>query len=120
MDEQGSRRMTDHHERRSRRAAPRLQELHDLYEGAVGCKCMSCGRPGRARTFAPTIADDELSNLIVLCDDCDEARAGYSAADPAYLSLIVAKTRRERTALGRALSPRNSRRILEYLRMRAV
>ncbi len=113
--------MTDHNDRRSRRAAPRLQELHGLYEGAVGCKCMSCGSAaGRARTFAPTIPDDELSNLIVLCDACDDERRRYSPVDPEYLSLIVAKTRRERTALGRALSPRNSRRILEYLRMRAV
>ena len=112
--------MTESHDRRSRRAAPEVQELHGLYESAVGRKCMSCGgAEGRARTFAPSIPDDELSNLIVLCDGCDEARRGYSPVDPGYLSLIVSKTRRERNALGRALSPRNSRRILEYLRMRA-
>ncbi len=97
-----------------------MHELHELYERAVGHKCMSCTAPGRARTFAPSIADDELSNLIVLCDRCDEARRGYSPVDPAYLSLIVCKTRRERTALGRALSPRNSHRVLQYLRTRAV
>lgn len=111
--------MTD--DDRRRRAAPDAQELRELYEGAVGCKCMSCGSAvGRARTFAASIAEDELSNLIVLCDACDEARKAYTPVDPDFLSLIVAKTRRERTALGRALSPRNSRRILEYLRMRAV
>ena len=105
----------------SRRTAPNAQELRELYEGAVGCKCMSCGTAeGHARTFAVNIAEDELSNLIVLCDACDEARRTYSPVDPDFLSLIVAKTRRERSALGRALSPRNSRRILEYLRMRAV
>ena len=105
----------------SRRTAPSAQELRELYEGAVGCKCMACGTAaGHARTFATSIADDELSNLIVLCDACDEARSTYSPVDPDFLSLIVAKTRRERAALGRALSPRNSRRILEYLRMRAV
>ena len=109
------------HDRRTRRGAPRIEELHELYENAVGHKCMSCGSAvGRSRTFAASIADDELSNLIVLCDDCDEARIAYSPVDPAFLSLVVAKTRRERTALGRALSPRNSRRILDYLRMRAV
>lgn len=102
-----------------RRRAPGAQELRELYEGAVGCKCMSCGSArGRARTFAQSIADDELSNMIVLCDGCDEARKAYSPVDPEFLSLIVAKTRRERAALGRALSPRNSARILEYLRMR--
>lgn len=111
--------MTD--EDRRRRAAPDAQELRELYEGAVGCKCMSCGSAvGQARTFAASIGEDELSNLIVLCDACDEARKTYTPVDPDFLSLIVAKTRRERTALGRALSPRNSRRILEYLRMRAV
>lgn len=108
-------------ERRARRSAPDASELRELYEGAVGCKCMSCGSAvGHARTFAPSIGDDELSNLIVLCDACDEARRSYSPVDPAFLSLIVSKTGRERTALGRALSPRNSRRVLEYLRMRAV
>lgn len=112
--------MAEFDDRRSRRAAPGVQELHELYEAAVGQKCMSCTAPGKARTFAPSIADDELSNLIVLCDRCDEARRRYSPVDPAYLSLIVCKTRRERAALGRALSPRNSRRVLEYLRMRAV
>lgn len=109
------------HDRRSRRIAPDAHELRELYEGAVGCKCMACGSAvGQARTFAPSIGDDELSNLIVLCDACDEARQAYSPVDPAFVTLIVSKTRRERTALGRALSPRNSRRILEYLRMRAV
>ncbi len=87
----------------------------------MGSKCMSCGSAfGRARTFATSIADDELSNLIVLCDGCDDARKTYSPVDPAFLGLIVAKTKRERTALGRALSPGNSRRVLEYLRMRAL
>lgn len=100
---------------------PGVQELRDLYEGAVGRKCMSCGdAPGRARTFTPGMPDDELSNLVVLCDACEDARRGYSVVDPQYLRLIVAKTRRERAALGRALSPRNSRRIVDYLRMRAV
>ncbi len=109
------------HDRRSRRGAPGTQELRELYEGAVGRKCMSCGSAaGCARTFAESIGDDDLSNLIVLCDDCDDARKAYSPVDPAYLSLIVAKTSRERAALGRALSPRNSRRVLESLRMRAV
>jgi hypothetical protein len=108
-------------ERRSRRTAPAVQELRELYEGAVGRKCMSCGgAAGRARRFAATVADDELSNLVVLCDGCDERRRAYTPVDPAFLSLIVAKTRRERVALGRALSPRNSRRVLEYLRMRAL
>ena len=112
--------MTDHRERRSPRVAADVQELRELYEGAVGRKCMSCGNAvGHARTFAPSIGEDELSNLIVLCDACDERRQGYSVVDPAFLTLIVAKTRRERHALGRALSPRNSRRVLEYLRMRA-
>lgn len=111
--------MTDH-ERRSRRGERGAQELRELYEGAVGHKCMSCGSAlGHARTFATSIGDDELSNLVVLCDRCDEARSGYSPVDPAFLNLVVAKTTRERTALGRALSPRNSRRVLEYLRMRA-
>ncbi|HEX2057450.1 MAG TPA: hypothetical protein VHI71_03695 [Actinomycetota bacterium] len=113
--------MPDAYDRRHRRSAPGLQELRELYEGAVGCKCMSCGSAtGRARTFSPNVDDGELSNLIVLCDRCDEERGGYSPVDPEFLSLIVAKTRREANALGRALSPRNSRRILEYLRMRAV
>ncbi|MDQ4124194.1 MAG: hypothetical protein M3134_01145 [Actinomycetota bacterium] len=113
--------MAEQDDRRDRRAVADVRELRDLYESAVGCKCMSCGiAGGRARTFAPSIPEDELSNLIVLCDACDESRRGYSPVDPAFLSLIVAKTRRERTALGRALDPRNSRRILEYLRMRAV
>lgn len=112
--------MSEDRDRRSRRSAPRVQELRSLYENAVGHKCMSCGSAGgHARTFAPTVADDELSNLVVLCDPCDERRREYSVVDPAFLSLIVAKTRRERTAVGRALSPRNSRRVLEYLRMRA-
>ena len=112
--------MTEH-DRRSRHVAPAAHELRELYEGAVGCKCMSCGSAvGQARTFAPSIGEDELSNLVVLCDACDEARRSYSPVDPAFLTLIVSKTTRERTALGRALSPRNSRRILEYLRMRAV
>jgi hypothetical protein len=109
------------HERRVRRSAPGASELRELYEAAVGCKCMSCGAStGQARTFAPGIGDDELSNLVVLCDACDEARRSYSPVDPAFLTLIVSKTTRERAALGRALSPRNSRRVLEYLRMRAV
>ncbi|HEX2196033.1 MAG TPA: hypothetical protein VHJ76_03825 [Actinomycetota bacterium] len=113
--------MSNSDDRRSRRAAPGVQELRDLYESAVGCKCMSCGgAAGRARTFAPTVGDAELSNLVVLCDRCEQARGDYSPVDPEFLSLIVAKTRRERDALGRALSPRNSRRILDYLRMRAV
>lgn len=108
-------------DRRGRRSPPNAVELRELYEGAVGRKCMSCGSAiGRARTFASTIADDELSNLVVLCDGCDEARAGFSPADPEFLRLIVAKTRRERNALGRPLDPRNSRRVLEYLRMRAL
>lgn len=107
-------------DRSNPRRVPDAQELRELYESAVGCKCMSCGSTsGSARTFAQSIAGDELSNLIVLCDACDQARKAYSPVDPAFLSLIVAKTRRERTALGRALSPRNSRRVLEYLRMRA-
>jgi hypothetical protein len=110
--------MPQQHDRRSR---PDLRELHELYEGAVGRKCMSCGTAeGSARTFAPSIPEDELSNLIVLCGECDESRRGYSPVDPAFLSLIVAKTRRERIALGRALDPRNSRRVLEYLRMRSL
>ncbi|HEX2295677.1 MAG TPA: hypothetical protein VHN37_10255 [Actinomycetota bacterium] len=109
-----------HDDRRRRRTLPDVQELHELYEGAVGCKCMACGGAvGRARTFVPSMPDDDLSNLVVLCDSCDDARRGYSPADAAFLSLIVSKTRRERTALGRALSPRNARRVLEYLRMRA-
>ena len=113
--------MTDREDRRSRRELPDVRELHELYEGAVGSKCMSCGHAGgRARTFAPSIPEDELSNLVVLCDACEESRRAYSPVDPAFLSLIVAKTRRERAALGRALDPRNSRRVLEYLRMRAV
>lgn len=113
--------MTNHEDRRSRREAPGLKELHELYEGAAGCKCMACGSAlGHARTFAPTIPENDLSNLIVLCDACDEHRRAYSPVDPEYLSLVVAKTRRERVALGRALSPRNSRRVLDYLRMRAV
>lgn len=113
--------MSDDRDRRHRRAVPGLQELRDLYESAVGCKCMACGSAaGHARTFAPMVEEDELSNLVVLCDACDRDRQAYSPVDPAYLSLIVAKTRRERTALGRALSPRNSRRVLEYLRMRAL
>jgi hypothetical protein len=113
--------MTEDGNRRAGRAVPGVQELRTLYETAVGHKCMSCGSAGgRARTFAPTVADDELSNLVVLCDPCDERRRGYSATDPAFLSLIVAKTRRERAAVGRALSPRNSSRVLEYLRMRAL
>lgn len=113
--------MPEQHDRGVRRTVPDVRELRELYESAVGCKCMSCGSAqGRARTFASTIAEDELSNLIVLCDACDESRRGYSPVDPEFLSLIVAKTRRERTALGRALDPRNSRRVLEYLRMRAV
>jgi hypothetical protein len=113
--------MSDERDRRSRRAAPGVQELRELYEGAVGSKCMSCGAAaGRARTFVPSIGDDDLSNLVVLCDHCDGDRQTYSVVDPDYLSLIVSKTRRERSALGRALSPRNSRRVLEYLRMRAV
>lgn len=108
-------------DKRARRGLADVRELHELYEAAVGRKCMSCGAAqGRARTFAPSIPDAELSNLIVLCDGCDESRHGYSPVDPAFLALVVAKTRRERTALGRALDPRNSRRILEYLRMRAV
>jgi hypothetical protein len=112
--------MPDHDDRRSRRA-PDAGELRELYEAAVGRKCMSCGSAlGRARTFVASIPGDELSNLIVLCEGCDEARKDYSPVDPAFLGLIVAKTRRERTALGRALDPRNSRRVLEYLRMRAV
>lgn len=99
---------------------PDVRELCELYEGAVGCKCMSCGSAeGRARTFAASIPGDELSNLIVLCDACEESRRDYSPVDPEFLSLIVAKTRRERDALGRALDPRNSRRVLDYLRMRA-
>ncbi|HEV2755563.1 MAG TPA: hypothetical protein VG318_07275 [Actinomycetota bacterium] len=113
--------MSEDRDRRTARAEARVQELRALYEGAVGHKCMSCGSSGgRARTFAPTVADDELSNLVVLCDPCDEQRRGYSVVDPAFLSLIVSKTRRERIAVGRALSPRNSRRVLEYLRMRAL
>lgn len=113
--------MSDANDRRSRRSAPGVQGLRDLYESAVGSKCMSCGNAvGRARTFAPSVGDDELSNLVVLCDRCDEARAEYSPVHPEFLSLVVAKTRRERDALGRALSPRNSRRILDYLRTRAV
>jgi hypothetical protein len=113
--------MSEGHDRRVRRGVPDVRELCELYESAVGCKCMSCGSAqGRARTFAPSIPDDELSNLIVLCDACEESRRGYSPVDPAFLSLVVAKTRRERSALGRALDPRNSRRVLEYLRMRAV
>lgn len=113
--------MYDEGDKRPRRGVPGVRELHDLYEAAVGRKCMSCGNAeGRARTFVSSIPDDELSNLIVLCDACDESRKGYSPVDPAFLTLIVAKTRRERTALGRALDPRNSRRVLEYLRMRAV
>jgi hypothetical protein len=113
--------MPDERDRRSRRAPPGVQELRELYEGAVGCKCMSCaGAGGRARTFVSAIGDDDLSNLVVLCDDCEQARGSYTVVDPAYLSLIVAKTRRERNALGRALSPRNARRVLDYLRMRAV
>ena len=108
-------------DKRKRRELPDVRELRELYEAAVGCKCMSCGgAEGRARTFATSIPEDELSNLVVLCDPCEESRREYSPVDPAFLSLIVAKTRRERTALGRALDPRNSRRILEYLRMRAV
>lgn len=100
---------------------PDMAELRGLYEAAVGSKCMSCGAAeGRARTFAERVPEDDLSNLIVLCDPCDEARRGQSPVDPEFLSLIVAKTRRERAALGRALDPRNSRRILEYLRMRAL
>lgn len=111
--------MSDRHERRRRRT-PGVEELHELYEDAVGRKCMSCGAAaGRARTFTDAVPQDELSNVVVLCDPCDEARRGASPVDPAFLSLIVSKTRRERTALGRALSPRNSRRVLEYLRMRA-
>ena len=113
--------MSEDHDRRSPRAAPGVQELRALYEGAVGHKCMSCGSArGRACTFASTVADDELSNLVVLCESCDERRRGYSSVDPAFLSLIVAKTRRERAAVGRALSPRNSGRVLEYLRTRAL
>ena len=113
--------MPEDRDRRARRSAPGVKELRELYEGAVGCKCMSCGGAGgSARTFVPSIGDDDLSNLVVLCNDCEAHREGYSVVDPAYLSLIVAKTRRERNALGRALSPRNSRRVLEYLRMRAV
>ena len=113
--------MSDHRERRSRRALPDVQELRERYEAAVGRKCMSCGSAlGHAKTFAPNIGDDELSNLIVLCDGCDETRRSYSVVDPAYLSLIVAKTRRERNALGRALDPHNSRRVLDYLRMRTT
>lgn len=112
--------MPDHDDRRSRRA-PGADELHELYEAAVGRKCMSCGSAlGRARTFVASIPDDELSNLVVLCDGCEEARRGYSPVDAAFLGLIVAKTRRERTALGRPLDPRNSSRVLEYLRTRAV
>jgi hypothetical protein len=108
-------------DRRHERAPARVQQLRELYEGAVGHKCMSCGSAaGAARTFAPTVDEDELSNLVILCDACDDRRRSYSAVDPAYLSLIVAKTRRERSALGRALSPRNSRRVLDYLRMRAL
>lgn len=108
-------------DRRVRRAAGGTSELHGLYESAVGHKCMSCGAAsGSARTFAPNGGEEELSNLVVLCDPCDERRRSYSAVDPAFLSLIVAKTRRERAALGRALSPRNSRRVVEYLRMRAL
>ncbi|MDQ3915817.1 MAG: hypothetical protein M3323_10905 [Actinomycetota bacterium] len=113
--------MSGDRDRRSKRAAAGVQELRNLYESAVGHKCMSCGGAGgTARTFAPTVGDDELSNLVVLCDSCDERREAYSAVDPAFLSLIVTKTRRERAAVGRALSPRNSRRVLEYLRMRAL
>lgn len=113
--------MTYEDDKRNRREQPDVRELRELYEAAVGSKCMSCGATeGRARTFAASIPEDELSNLIVLCEACDESRRDYSPVDPAFLSLIVAKTRRERTALGRALDPRNSRRILEYLRMRAV
>ncbi|MDQ4025450.1 MAG: hypothetical protein M3217_08170 [Actinomycetota bacterium] len=112
--------MSEDSDRRRRRAAPGVRELRELYESAVGHKCMSCGSAGgSARTFAAAAGDDELSNLVVLCDPCDERRQRYSAVDPAFLSLIVAKTRRERTAVGRALSPRNSRRVVEYLRMRA-
>jgi hypothetical protein len=112
--------MTEDRDRRSRRAVPGVQELRELYESAVGCKCMSCGSAlGHARTFAPSVGDDELSNLVVLCDGCDDDRKTYTVVDPEFLRLIVAKTRRERTALGRALSPRNSARILDYLRMRA-
>lgn len=104
----------------SHRAAGRAEELRELYVGAVGHKCMSCGSAsGTARTFAPTVGDDDLSNLVVLCDECETRRGSYSAVDPDFLSLIVAKTRRERVALGRALSPRNSRRVVDYLRMRA-
>ncbi|MDQ3958662.1 MAG: hypothetical protein M3273_10110 [Actinomycetota bacterium] len=113
--------MSDHRERRARRLPPPAQELRELYESAVGSKCMSCGGPGgRARTFAQSVDEDELSNLVVLCDACEKRRRGYSAVDPAFLSLIVSKTRRERVALGRALSPRNSRRVLDYLRARAL
>ncbi len=113
--------MTDHHDGRNRRALPDMAELRGLYEAAVGSKCMSCGSAeGRARTFSSSVPEDDLSNLIVLCDGCDETRSAYSPVDPEFLSLIVAKTRRERAALGRALDPRNSRRVLEYLRMRAV
>lgn len=121
LGELGGPRMPDDGDRRSGRAVPGLQELRELYEGAVGCKCMSCGSAlGRARTFAPSVGDGDLSNLVVLCDACDEARQGCSPADPVFLNLIVTKTRRERDALGRALSPRNSRRVLDYLRMRAL
>lgn len=113
--------MTEDGNRRAGRAVPGVEELRALYESAVGHKCMSCGSAGgRARTFASTVGEDELSNLVVLCDACDERRREYSAVDPEFLSLIVSKTRRERVAVGRALSPRNSRRVLEYLRMRAL
>ncbi len=113
--------MSDYRDRRGRRAVPGVQELRELYESAVGCKCMSCGSAlGSARTFAPSVGDDDLSNLVVLCDGCDDDRRSYTPVDPAFLSLVVAKTRRERAALGRALSPRNSRRVLDYLRTRAL
>lgn len=112
--------MPDPQDKRGRRALPDVRELRELYEAAVGSKCMSCGAAGaRARTFAASIPEDELSNLVVLCDGCEDSRSGYSPVDPEFLSLIVAKTRRERNALGRPLDPRNSRRVLEYLRMRA-
>ena len=81
---------------------------------------MSCGSSeGHARTFVDNIEEGELSNLIVLCDPCDSERKTYTAVDPAFLGLIVSKTRRERVALGRALSPRNSGRVLQYLRTRS-
>lgn len=113
--------MPEQSDDRGRRAQPDVRELRELYEGAVGSKCMSCGTgEGRARTFAASVPEAELSNLVVLCESCDESRRGLSPADPAFLTLIVSKTRRERAALGRALDPRNSRRVLEYLRMRAV